>query len=161
MHLNLNLSDVEIVDFSELHVAILTHQGPPRALPSSIQNFIAWRKANKLSPNTSRTFNFMYDDPRVTDEAQYRLGLGVEVNTQEYSLPENMHFDTIPSGRCAYIRYIGAEHLLSDKVTYLFNHWLEATENIPAKFPLFFERVSFGEQLTEAEMITDIYLPLN
>ncbi|MBU2878787.1 MULTISPECIES: AraC family transcriptional regulator [Aliiglaciecola] len=161
MRPELNLSDVEIVEFAELDIAILTHRGSPRTLPLSIQNFVAWRKANQLSPVNSRTFNIIYNDPRQATETEYRFGLGVEIKSNSYALAENMHFETIPSCRCAYFRHIGPEHLLSHSLEFLFTHWLNATQNLPGKFPLFFERVSFGPQVLETEMITDIYLPLN
>lgn len=160
MHSKVTLKDVSIVDFKALDVAILEHRGSVQTLPLSIQNFIAWRQKNKLSPNNSRTFNIVYDNPKVSAGSENKFGLAVEVLSKDYVLAEHMQYGQIPSGRCAYLRHIGPDHSMSTSIEFLFSEWLVATQNTLRDFPLFFERVRFSPEISELDMITDIYLPI-
>ena len=66
----------------------------------------------------------------------------------------------IPAGKCARVRHIGSDEQLGDIVKYLYGSWLTSQEKNLGDFPLFFERISFYPEVSEDELITDIYLPL-
>ena len=50
------LTSVEIVALSQIHIAVLEHKGPPSLLGESIRQFIQWRKSNGLHPSKSATY---------------------------------------------------------------------------------------------------------
>jgi AraC family transcriptional regulator len=150
---------IDIIDFPETQLAVFEHRGAPSLLGRSIQRFIAWRKRMSLPPSTSRTFNLVYDDPRTVAAEDYRFDLACEY---EGSLINETGISSkvIPSGKCAYIRHVGSDDLLGQPIDYLYSDWLESCDWKLRDFPLFFERVSFFPEVAEAEMITDIYLPI-
>lgn len=160
---------VDMIDFPEIQVACMTHKGSPRTLGSTISQFIAWRKLNRLSPTKSRTFNFLYGDPKTTPDDEFQLDLACELST-DFTFAKDINNSainllSIPSGRCAKIRHIGSDDTIDVAVNYLYSTWFKhaSQQNTPLQlrdFPLFFERVSFFPDVSEHEMITDIFLPI-
>ena len=152
--------DVKIIDFKEVKVAVIEHRGAARLLGNSIRQFIEWRKTNRLPPKISRTFNLVYDDPRVTADEDYRFDLCASVTSEVENKLDGIVNKVIPKGRCAVIRHIGSDELMSTAIEYLYSDWLEISGEVLRDFPLFFERVSFFPDVAEVDMITDICLPI-
>ncbi|CUH75957.1 AraC family transcriptional regulator [Tropicibacter naphthalenivorans] len=67
-------SEVQIIDFPETPVAVLTHRGAPASVGASVQRFIGWRKANGLPPAQAATFNVFHSDPRTSPQ-DFRLDI--------------------------------------------------------------------------------------
>lgn len=151
---------VELVTIEQITIGVLQHKGDPRKLSKSIRQFIEWRKANKLSPDASRTFNLLYEDPNQIPAEQFRLDLACEVTRCIDHNNDNILFQVIPEGLCAKVRHIGSDDTIGDTINYLYQHWLESTDYQVRDFPLFLERVSFFPEVPEHKMITDVFLPL-
>ena len=151
---------VDLVNFPETPIAVMTHKGDPRALGHTIQRFIAWRKQMKLPPSKSRTFNLVYHDPNTVPPEEHRFDLACVYQGELLDDESDVVKNVIPEGRCARIRHIGSDDLLGPVVDYLYSIWLVQNEVEVREFPLFFERVSFFPEVKENDMITDVYLPI-
>ena len=152
--------DVEIVDFNETLVASMEHRDSPNMLGNTIQKFITWRKKYGLPPSKSKTFNLVYDDPNVVSPNDYRFDVCCSI---QHSVEENTFGivnKTIPSGKCAVIRHTGSDDTIGLVVDYLYSTWLNDSSFTLRDFPIFFERVTFFPEVTENELITDVYLPI-
>nr|WP_277611185.1 AraC family transcriptional regulator [Microbulbifer celer] len=152
--------DVQIVDFPETRLAALEHRGAPQELGNTIRQFIEWRKANRLPPSKSRTFNLIYNDPNTVTAEDYRFDVACAI---AQPLEENtcgIAYKVIPAGRCAVIRHIGSDDAIGVAVNYLYSEWLPQSDFEVRDFPIFFERVKFFPEVPENEMVTDIYLPV-
>lgn len=147
--------DVAIVHFAATPIVTLHHQGPPHMLGASIGRFIAWRKANGAGPQRTRTFNLFDGDgegePQVTLACSRLPGLAPG---------EGMGEGVIPEGRAARLRLTGPADDLEAPAGWLYRQWLPASGEALRDFPLFCERSNFGPGIPEAEMVTDLYLPL-
>lgn len=152
--------EVALVDFPETLIAAKEHKGPPGQLGDSIQAFIAWRKLNKLPPNKSRTFNLLYDDPDLTPEEEYRFDICCSVQDAVANNSHGIVTKTIPAGLCAKIRHVGSDDALGVVINYLYSTWLANSTFEVRDFPIFLERVNFYPEVSENEVITDIYLPI-
>lgn len=152
--------EVEIVNFPETQIAVMEHKGPPETLGRSLQRFIQWRKSNALPPTKSLTFNLLYDDPAVVSPEDYRFGLCCSVPQPIAENNDSVVNMRIPAGQCARVRHIGSDDGLSVIIRALYAQWLPGSGCEVRDFPLFLQRVSFFPEVSEAEMITDIYLPL-
>ncbi len=151
---------VDIVDFPETLIAVMEHRAAPNLLGNTIQKFIEWRKANHLPPSKCKTFNLVYDDPNLTEPENYRFDIGCSI---EQAVEENdcgVVSKTIPAGQCAVIRHVGSDDSIGVAVNFLYAEWLLDSGFEVRDFPVFFERVSFFPEVSENEMITDVYLPL-
>ena len=152
--------EVNIIEFNETKVAILAHRGAPELIGNSIVKFIQWRKANKLPPKISATFNLVYDDPDNTPSAQYRFDLCAVIQADVKENDFGVNTGVIPGGRCAVFRHIGPDEMLRAGIEYLYEQWLSDSGEQLRDFPLYFQRVSFFPDVPEEQMVTDVFLPL-
>lgn len=151
---------VQIASFTDTRVAVLEHRGDPRQLGDSIRKFIAWRKANRLPPRISATFNILYDDPSSTEPDAFRLDLcaatAQDIAPNEFGILTRV----IPGGRCAVLRHVGSDDNLGDALQFLYTEWLPHSGEELRDFPLYVQRVKFFPEVPEHEAVTDAYLPL-
>ena len=152
-------NDVRIIQFPETPVGILTHHGDPRLLGDTIRRFIAWRKANGLSPKRSATFNLLHTDPETTEPADYRLGLCCATDRVDAN-DAGVVAGVIRAGRCAALRLIGNSDDLRPAVQFLYADWLPRSGLELRDHPIFAQRVTLYPDVPEHEAITDIFLPL-
>jgi AraC family transcriptional regulator len=152
--------DVGIVQVPDTFVAMLEHRGDPARIGETIRRFIAWRKSVKLSPNTSATYNILFDDPNETPADEFRLGICAATQAPVAPNDVGVMHSVIPGGRCAVLRHIGSDHTLGDAVTYLYATWLPESGEQLRDFPVYCQRVTFFPDVPEHEAITDIFLPL-
>jgi AraC family transcriptional regulator len=132
---------VTIVDVPDIAVALLEHHGHPDSLDESIQDFIAWRKESGLTPDVSATYNIFYNDP--------------DMESDDGIVPS-----VIPGGRCAVLRVIGSGDNLADAADYLYDVWLFENDVELRDFPMYCQRVKFGEEVREQDTVTDLFLPV-
>lgn len=153
--------EAEVINFPEMNIAVFEHRGSHQNLNESISQFINWRKETNHSPvATSRTFGLAYDDPSVVEPEQFRFDICGEVKDE---IPENGYSvinKIIPGGRCVKIRHFGSHDDLDETVYYLYRDWLAENDETPRDFPCFFEYINFFPEVSEHELITDVYLPL-
>lgn len=151
---------VKIIDFPETKVAALEHKGAPNKVMQTVGKFIQWRKENGPSPKISDTYNILYDDPASVAPEDYRFDVCAAIQSpvkpNAYSVIEK----TIPSGRCAVFRHIGADSGLGQSINYLYYDWLQQSGESVRDYPCFIKRVTFYPDLPKHEMIIDIYIPI-
>lgn len=139
----------------------LEHRGSPEILNDSVSMFIEWRKQSKLSPViTSKTYGIVYDDPKTTEPEKFRFDICGSVNAEVPLNTQGVITRLIPGGRCAYLRHYGPHEGIDEKVHYLNGEWLPDSGEELRDFPCFFHYLNFFPEVSEYELITDIYLPL-
>ncbi len=152
--------NVEIVHFPETKIAVYEHLGSPLLINKSINKLIKWRKENKMPPSDiHRSYGVHYNDPNAVSPEDYRVDLCVSI---EQEISDNTHGivnKVIPALRCAKVRHIGSR----DNMTIardLYKQWFPESGETLAQFPIFFHYVNVGPDIKEADMITDVYLPI-
>ncbi|HTW37158.1 MAG TPA: GyrI-like domain-containing protein [Steroidobacteraceae bacterium] len=151
--------NVRIVDFPETRIAALEHLGPPEREHETARRLIEWRLAHRLSPERHRTFGIHYTDPRTTPPHAHRVDFAVEFTQEVAPNPQGVVGKLIPGGRCAVVRHGGSREDIPAAV-YLYEVWLPQSGEALRDFPIFFHYVNVGPNVTEHEMLTDVYLPL-
>ncbi|HET7539090.1 MAG TPA: AraC family transcriptional regulator [Polyangiaceae bacterium] len=157
---NYRIEDVEIVNFESTRVAVLEHRGDPKLLLDSVRKFKDWRRQNRLPPQTSATFNVLYDDPVNTPPEQFRCDLCAGISRSITPNDQGISERALPGGRCARLRYIGSDDGLAQAITFLYADWLPQSAEELRDFPLFLQRVRFAPEVPEHESEIDLYLPL-
>ena len=153
--------EVNIVNFSETPVALLQHRAAPALLNESVMKFITWRKESGLSPvNTSKTFGIAYDDPAQTEPEAFRFDICGSVCGEIPVNPQGVENSIIPGGRCARLRHLGSHDRIDEGAYYLYREWLPESGEELRDFPLFFHYLNLIPETAEADLVTDIYLPL-
>lgn len=151
--------EVELVDFPTTRIAAVEYQGPEQQAYSGVMQLVAWRRENGVRPDHGRTYGIHFTDPTTTPPENFRLDIGV---SYEQDIPPNEHgvmAKVIPGGRCACVRHHGSRDYIPE-AEYLYREWLPRSGEELRDFPIFFHYVNVGPDVLEADMITDIYLPL-
>jgi AraC family transcriptional regulator len=154
------LDQIEIRTVASTPVAIMEHRGHPNRIGNTIQRFIAWRKANGLSPKTNPTFNIFHSDPRTTPPEDYRLDLCVGTDQSLHAKGEVIETGLIPGGRCAVLRVAGNTDDLESAAVFLYRDWLPESGEEVGDFPLYCQRLSFFPEVSESEAVAELFLPL-
>ena len=135
--------DVEIIEFEETLVAALEHKGPSHTLYNTVSQFIEWRQANGLSPDSGKTYGIHYSDERVCEPEDYRVDICVSVDQPVADNSYGVVTKTIPAGRCARVRHLGSrEHIAAANLVY--EEWLPTSGEELRDFPIFFHYVNVG-----------------
>lgn len=155
--------EVKVVDFNECKVAALEHRGNPDRLMETFQQFDAWRKSTDESPlGVSKTYGLAHTNPETTAPEDFKFDIcsvvGSDVKPNDFGVITK----TIPGGRCAHFRHIGSRShaVMGPKVKYLFREWLTANGERLRGHPSIFHYINFPSDVSEDELITDIYLPI-
>jgi AraC family transcriptional regulator len=156
----LSPASVRVVTFPETRVAKLEHRGNVLRLGDSIRKFIDWRRANKLPPHISATFNIIHNDPDETPPEDFRFDLCAATDRPIAPNDAGVQEFRIPAGRCALLRHMGSDDQLGRSIMHLYSNWLPASGEEARDFPLFMQRVKFFPDVPDSEAVTDIYLPL-
>jgi len=153
--------EVKLSNFKQTKIAVLEHRGAPALLNDSVKIFIDWRKNSGLSPvGASQTFGVVYDNPDTTKPEDFRFDICGSVMQDVPANPQNVINKTIPDGRCAVVRHLGAHERLGECIYYLYREWLPGSGEELRNFPLFFHYLNLMPDTPEHELMTDIYLPL-
>jgi AraC family transcriptional regulator len=151
---------VRVVTFPATRVAMLEHLGNPVRLGDTIRQFIEFRKAHRLSPASSATFNLIYNDPDETPPDEFRFSLCAATDDPVPANDAGVVQFVIPHGRCAVLRHRGSDDQLGHSIRHLYSEWLPTSGAELREFPLFMQRVTFFPDVPDSEAVTDIYLPL-
>ncbi|MBV6820495.1 AraC family transcriptional regulator [Rahnella sp. PD12R] len=157
--------DVKIIEVAPVSIAVLEHRGDPMTVNNTVAKFIEWRKASGLSDYTVRgTYGIPYNDPLVTPGEDFRFDVCGELNPESGGrVPENPQgvvAKSLPGGRCAVVRHVGAYDRISDSVYYLYREWLPQSGEELRDFPVYFRYLQLDQELPEHAQQTDILLPL-
>lgn len=152
--------NVEIVSFPETRVAVIEHRGSPAVEYETARKLIAWKLENGLLDQTRfRSYGLHYTDPFNTPPDKHRVDFCLSV---EQDVPANQYGITatiIPKLRCARARDVGSRSN-NQAASFLYGTWLPRSGEAVGEFPMIFHYVNVGPDVPEAEMITDVYLPL-
>jgi len=152
---------VDIIETSQINVAVFEHYGPVELLNHSISQFIEWRKTSNLSPvKTSNSYGIPFSDPNNTPSQEFRFDICGEVKKAVPENPQGVINKMIPAGRCAKLRHLGCRDNMEDKIYYLYRDWLALSGEQLRDFPCYFHYINLFPDVSEHELITDIYLPL-
>lgn len=157
--------DVKIITVEPIKVAVLEHVGDPLRMNKTVESFIEWRIASGLSDYTIQgTYGVPYSDPLTTPGEDFRFDVCGELSTKANdhvpANPQGVICKTLPGGRCAVVRHVGAYDRISDSVYYLYRQWLPQSGEELRDFPVYFRYLQLDQQLPEHELQTDVLLPL-
>lgn len=153
--------NVELTTRASTKVAVFEHHGAPNTLNHSIQKFIAWRKSTPESPvESSETIGIAYDDPNTVPAAQFRFDICGSITANVQTNNHGVITKTIPGGRFAKIRHLGSHQQMDSKIYQFYRDWLPNSAETLNDFPLFFHYINRFPEVSESELITDIYFSL-
>jgi AraC family transcriptional regulator len=152
--------DVQIVVFPETNVAAVEHFGSPALEHDTVRRLIAWKLEQRLlDPVKYRSYGIHFTDPRTTPPSEHHVDFCLSIDSLVGPNSAGIINKKIPRNRCALARDVGSRYN-NRAAVYLFEKWLPHSGERVGDFPVFFHYVNVGPDIREAEMITDVYLPL-
>lgn len=151
---------VDIVEREAVPVAAIEHRGDPARLGDTIRTFIAWRRAHRLHPSVSATYNIVYDNPDDVPPEAFRMDICAQTRDAIEPNAAGIVAKTLAGGRYAVLRHTGSDDTLGQSVAYLYAEWLPTSDEELRDAPLLFQRVRFYPDVPEHEAVTDVLLPL-
>ncbi|WP_371916648.1 GyrI-like domain-containing protein [Pseudomonas sp. B7(2017)] len=161
-HFSRNIAmQVNIVECPPIHVAALEHRGAPGRLNASVQRFIQWRQQSGQSPvASSRTFGIPYGNPDTIAPEDFRFDICGEIHEAVAPNDAGVRDLVIPAGRCAVVRHVGSTDHVGETIYPVYRDWLPGSGEELRDAPLFFEYLSVGTDVPQAQWQTDVYVPL-
>jgi AraC family transcriptional regulator len=153
-----SMTAVEIVTFPETKVAALEHRGAADDIYNTTRRFIEWRRANAVSPTTSRTYGIHYTRRDAPPE-EYRMDICASIEIDVAPNTYGVVTKIIPALRCARMQHLGSRDYIAC-AEFLHREWLPNSGESAGDFPLIFHYVNVGPDVRDHDMITDVYLPL-
>lgn len=157
---NENKYQVTVSELPEVKVACYRHKGSAQGLMQSVQHFISWRQANHTPPSVSRTFNFLYQDPRDCEPADFQFDIGASTNVEVNNADFNIFTQDIPAGLYASIELEGSEQSMSEAIDFIYSKWLPESNYQPLDFPCIVERLRFYPEVAMHQQQFNILVPL-
>lgn len=152
---------VRIVDFAEVRVAALEHQGSPASLDESVRRFIQWRMGSGQSPvGASRTFGIPYGNPDTTPAEDFRFDICGEIGEAVAQNDFGVRELVIPGGRCVVVRHVGSPDHIGESIYPIYRDWLPGSHEELRDHPLFFHYLSVFPETPLEQWQTDVYIPL-
>ncbi len=151
--------DVKLVEFPETKVAVAEHRGPPALEYETSRRLIEWRIQNRLPPKDHATYGVHYTNPDLVAPEDHKVDFCVSYGGGVAQNPQNIIKKVIPANLCALARHHGSR-ARNFVALYLYNQWLPNSGHVIGDFPVIFHYVNVGPNVSEEEMITDVYLPI-
>lgn len=154
--------NIEIKNINEIRLAMVEHQGDPNLVTDSVNQLIAWAKAQAISlkPKAGEAFGFGYNDPHTTPAAEFRLDLGIKI-PKNLKLESNVIVEKfIPSGRYAVVMHKGSRNNLGETIYPIYRDWLPNSGEQLGDFPCIFCYYNFDHEVAETELLTECWFLL-
>lgn len=151
----------QIITQTEIPVCVLRHQGSPTLLHRTIGQFIGWRRANRLSPDKFRTFNFLYHDPCSVEPNAFCFDLACEIPSRELEHTADKRFTVIPAGRFAKVHVQGNDAQLESAIRYVTEDFCAQQNEVAADHPVIVERVKSYPDVPANDALCIVYLLLD
>src|SRR5579859_2879070 len=149
---------VTIEQRDETLVVALRHVGDCQKLDAVFGVVWGWAVEVGLIDRLQGIYGIPFDDPEsvAAEELRYDACLALG----EVTPPPAFRLLSLPGGKMARLRHYGSYQGLETTTQSLFEDWLLTSDYEPADHPTFNHYLNDPEVTPEAELITDIYLPL-
>ena len=153
-------ADLRFETVAPRRIALRLHRGAPAALPHSLRDFIAWRRAHRLPPSRCATFNLLYDDPEAVAPRDWRFGLACACDADVAPNAQGVEAAVLAGGRHVILPYRGGDDALVAAIDFLYGDWLPRSGEEPADAPLFVQRLEWAPEVPERLALSELWLPL-
>lgn len=142
----------------ETLVVALRHTGECSALNATFGMVWNWAVEAGLIANLQGIYGVSLDDPQSVEEADLRFEACLALG--ETAPPAPFRVLTLAGGPVARLRHHGSYQGIEAATQSLVEDWLLPSGREPADHPIFNHYLNDPDQTPEADLITDIYLPL-
>lgn len=150
--------EVEILQRDETLVVALRHTGDCNVLNATFAKLFGWAAEVGLIQKLQGLYGISLDDPESVEIADLRFEACLALG--EATAPAPFRMLTLSGGPVARLRHHGSYEGLEAATQILIEDWLLPSGREPADHPIFNHYLNDPDQTPEADLITDIFLPL-
>jgi AraC family transcriptional regulator len=150
---------VEIVSVSPFRLLAVRNTGAYAELNSTYARLFELVLAEMTPADVAGIYCIQLDDPRYTSAAQCRAVCALDVGAKASA---NQQLEQLELGGHHYakLRHFGNYDLIDTSIDQLYEHVLLTLALEPAASPLYIHYLDDPEHIAEAELRSDLYLPL-
>lgn len=154
--------NVTIKNMPKRRLAVIEHRGSPALVGNSVNQLISWAKKQPINvqPKAGESFGFAYDDPTLTNAAEFRFDLGMTIPEQIVINDKVIIEKYLPAGRYAVAMHKGSRDTISDAVYSMYRDWLPHSGEELADLPCIFCYYNFDHEVAATELLTECWLLL-
>jgi AraC family transcriptional regulator len=151
--------DVRIENIPARRVAFMRHIGPYREVGETWGKLMSWAGSQGLlGPNTV-ALGVAHDDPDITPRDKLRYDACIAVD-QSFTPEGGVGIQEIPGGDYAIVTHRGPYNTVNRTLARLCGEWLPTSGREARSAPCLGVFRNFPVNTPEADLLTDIYLPL-
>ncbi len=154
-----NMYPVEITTIEEIDVSGLAHQGSYMNIGMKFEKLFGTLGAKNLLQADTRVLAIYYDNPATVAEAELRSFACANISGGDAEAL-GMETKTIAAGKYAVLQYKGPYPEIAPAYEWLYGHWLPESTHEAADQPAFEEYLNNPREVAPADLLTNIYLPL-
>jgi AraC family transcriptional regulator len=145
-----------------VQMAGFAHRGPYMRVGKAFEMAYTRMAALGLARPDARWIAVYYDDPFAVPESQLQSRAGLSLPSDFTGpVPPPLEPFTLGGGLCAVLRHQGPYATMRAAYQWLFGQWLVQSGHEAADLPVFEDYLNNPRDTAPAELLTDIYLPLN
>ncbi len=137
----------------------ILHKGSYTNIGQCFEKLATLAGEKNLWPVVRGMIGVHYDDPNVVEESELRAHASLWL-APGTALPEELEAVVLPAGDCAILHYKGPYTAIKVAYDYLYGDWLPKSGQEPANAPPFEIYLNSPADTPEADLLTDIVLPL-
>ncbi len=153
------MMEVKIEEVTEKTIAFMRHVGPYNEIGKVFEKLCVFAGPKGLLGPTTEVFGMYHDDPDTTppdklrSDAAITVGEGVEAEGE-------LQVGKLAGGKYAVAIHKGPYNKLIDCYRWLYGQWLPTSGYEPGNVPCFEKYLNDPNTTAEAELLTEIYIPL-
>lgn len=151
--------DVDITQMPELRVGAVRHVGPYNQIPKAFERLGAIAGPAGLLRQAGSMVAIYHDDPETTPQDQLRSDAALVV-PEGVKLPEGLVEQHIAAGRYARTLHVGPYEQLGDAWARFLGEWIPGSGNRIGDGVSYEIYLNTPEQVPEAQLRTELYVPL-
>jgi len=154
-----DMYDMKIETAPKRRLAAMEHIGAYDSVAKSYEKVASVFTSNNLWPHAKGMVGIYYDDPSTVPEAELRSHAAVEL-ASDLAVPDTLEEVFIEGGTSAVLTLKGAYTGLQEAYTWLYGQWLPESGRIPADQPSYEVYLNSPLDTAPADLLTQIYVPL-
>ncbi|MCD9086183.1 GyrI-like domain-containing protein [Stenotrophomonas sp. SY1] len=151
---------VEVITLEPFEVVALRAQGAFDDLDGSFGELFGWAAEQGLIEQVRQLVGIPLGDHRELPAEELLFDCALLVAAELPELPQPLHRLQLAGGQVARLRHVGSYALLEDATDRLLAEWLPASGHALRDAPLHYHFLDDPEEVPEAILRADIYLPL-
>ncbi len=155
------MMEVTIKPLASFDILAMPHTGSYMNIGNAFEKLFAWLGMRGLINPQLRSLGIYYSDPDAVAESELQSAACVALpDMQTIELEAGIEKKSVAAGEYAVLRHVGPYSNMRNAYQWLYGEWLASSGREVADQPAFEEYLNNPRDVSPAELITDIYMPL-